>query len=239
MGIFDVNNAFFQGMNKIIDSVLLDIIWLVLCMPAIVMSAIAYQSGALICWLICWLTLALAGPATTALYYTVNKVLRHGRSYALREYWYAFRSNFKQASAAALFLGGFGLFMALDGYIMYQLAEAQEAWEGFFMIFVCFIFAAVMWGIYTFAYIARFENTLKDVLKNAALIAAASLPWTILLMVLLAAAVFFVWMSPLLFFIAPVAYMLAANVILEKIFKKYMSEDDIAAEQERNREFYN
>ena len=33
--------------------------------------------------------------------------------------------------------------------------------------------------------------------------------------------------------------MFAVNLILEKIFRKYMSKEDIAAEEERNQEFYN
>ena len=33
--------------------------------------------------------------------------------------------------------------------------------------------------------------------------------------------------------------MLLANFILEKIFQKYMSPEDLEAENERNQEFYN
>ena len=62
-------------------------------------------------WILCWLTSFLAGPATTALYYAVNKVIRHGRSYLWKEYWHAFKSNFKQAALAALILTGVVLFL--------------------------------------------------------------------------------------------------------------------------------
>lgn len=239
MGIFDVNNTVFQGINKIIDSVLLNVLWLLCCMPVILTFVVAWQSGVLLFWLICWLTFGLAGPATTALYYTVNKVIRHSRSYIWKEYWYAFRSNFKQAAKAALILAGLGLFMALDSYIMYQFAQAGEVSGALYVVFLVFILVVIMLAVYTFAYIARFENTFKDVMKNAALIAIASLPWTIVLMVLLVGALIVLWMSPMLFIVVPVVYILIANVILERIFKKYMSEEDIAAEQERNQEFYN
>ena len=96
-----------------------------------------------------------------------------------------------------------------------------------------------MWAVYAFPYIARFENSLKCVLKNSALIAVANLPWTLILLVLLIAAIFAIWVLPVLFILIPVGYMLIANAILEKVFLKYMSEEDIAAEQERNQEFYN
>lgn len=239
MGIFDVNNKLFQGINKIIDSVVLNALWLICCIPAIITFVIAWQSGVLLFWLLCWLTFALVGPATTALYYAVNKVIRHSRSYVWNEYWYAFRSNFKQAAIAALILAGLGLFMALDSYIMYQFAQAGEVNGAFYIMFLVFLLVVIMLAVYTFAYIARFENTLKIVMKNASLIAIASLPWTFVLMVLMVAAVLVLWMSPSLFIVVPVVYILIANVILERIFKKYMSEEDIAAEQERNQEFYN
>lgn len=239
MGVFDVNNKVFQGINKIIDSVLLNALWLLCCIPTILTFVVAWQSGALLFWIICWLTFGLVGPATTALYYAVNKVIRHSRSYIWKEYWYAFRSNFKQAAGAALIIAGLGLFMALDSYIMYQFAQAGEVNGAFYILFLVFILLVLVWAVYTFAYMARFENTLKVVLKNAALIAIASLPWTIVLMLLLIGALLVLWMTPMLVIVLPVVYMLIANVVLERIFKKYMSEEDIAAEQERNQEFYN
>lgn len=239
MGIFDVNNKLFQGINKVIDSVVLNALWLLCCIPTIITFMLAWQSSVLLFWFICWLTFALAGPATTALYYAVNKVIRHSRSYAWKEYWHAFRSNFKQAAKATLILAGLGLFMALDCYIMYQYAVAGEVNGAFYIIFFIFILLIIVWSVYTFAYMARFENTLKLVLKNAVVIAVANLPWTIILLVLFLGAALLIWMTPILFVIVPVVYILIANAVLERIFKKYMSEEDIAAEQERNQEFYN
>lgn len=239
MGIFDVNNKFFQGLNKIIDSIVLNALWLLCCVPAMITFVAAWQSRVLLFWGICWLTFVLVGPATTALYYAVNKVIRHSRSYIWKEYWYAFRSNFKQAAAASLLLAGLGLFMLLDSYIMYQFGQTGEMNGSLYIIFVIFLILIAVWAIYVFSYMARFENTTKQILKNAALIAIASLPWTILLILLLLAAAFILWMSPALFIVVPVVYMIMANVVLERIFKKYMSEEDIAAEQERNQEFYN
>ncbi len=40
-------------------------------------------------------------------------------------------------------------------------------------------------------------------------------------------------------FIIPCVYMLLANFILEKIFQKYMSPEDLEAEKERYMEYFN
>lgn len=236
---FNLNNKFFQGLSKLIDCIIISALWLFCCIPVITTFYVAWQSVAVPGWIICWATSFLAGPATTALYYTVNKVIRHGRSYMWREYWHGFRSNFKQSAAAMLILFGVCVFMGIDCYIMYQMAVAGEKSGTLYIVFLVFIALLVVLGIYLFPYMARFENSLKQSFKNAALIAVANLPWSLLLLVILLAAVFLTWIMPPLAVILPAGYMLAANLILEKIFRKYMSEEDIAAEEERNQEFYN
>ena len=67
----------------------------------------------------------------------------------------------------------------------------------------------------------------------------ANLPWSLLLLVLLAASAFGLWMLPWLMILLPAVYILVANFILERIFRKYMSAEDLEAEQERNQEFFN
>ena len=57
----------------------------------------------------------------------------------------------------------------------------------------------------------------------------------ILLLLLLAVFVVAVVYFPPLILLAPASYMLLASYVLEKIFRKYMSKEDLAAEQERNR----
>ncbi len=237
--LFNLDNKFFQGMNKVIDCLLLNAMWVFCCIPLVTAFFVAVGSNVVLYWAFFWLTFAVAGPATVALYYTVNKVIRHSRSYVWKEYWYAFRSNFKQGAAAGLIVAALGLFMVLDAYIMYQFAVNGGKGSVLYIVFIVFILLIAVWGGYVFPYMARFENGLKQTLKNTAIIAIANLPWTFVLMVLLVGAAFLVWILPPLFLVVPSVYMLIANVILEKIFVKYMSEEDIAAERERNEEFYN
>lgn len=214
--IFNVDNKFFQSIGKIIDCVCVSVLWLVFCLPVFT-----------------------AGAATTALYYTINKVIRYNRGYILREFWHAFRTNFKQSTLLGLLFLAMELFFGMDCYIMYQFAAAGDKAGSIYPLFVVFMALVVAWGIYLFPYIARFENTTKQALKNSGLIALGNLPWTVLLFVILCVAIVGVMYLPPMMFILPAAYMLIANLILEKIFRKYMSEEDIAAEEERNRDFYN
>lgn len=214
--IFNLDNKFFQGLGKIIDCACLSMIWLFFCIPVVT-----------------------AGASTTALYYTINKAIRYDRGHVWSQFWHAFRTNFKQSTLVGLLLLVMELFFGLDYYIMSQLAAAGDKMGAIHPIFLVFMALAVAWGIYLFPYIARFENSTKLALKNAGLIAIANLPWTVLLFVVLCVAILGVLCLPPMIFILPAAYMLIANLILEKIFRKYMSEEDIKAEEERNRDFCN
>lgn len=102
---------------------------------------------------------------------------------------------------------------------------------GVFMIFVA------MWVVYLFPYIARFRNTTKAVIKNCALIAIANFPRTILLFLLFTVTVIVFFFVPLGMIFAPGIYMWVANRILEQVFCKYMTPEDLKAEEERNSEY--
>ena len=76
------------------------------------------------------------------------------------------------------------------------------------VVFLVLIALVVMLAVYLFAYMARFENSLGQSFKNAALIAVANLPWSLLLLVLLAASAFGLWMLPWLMILLPAVYIL-------------------------------
>ena len=214
--LFNADNKFFQGLNKIIDCICLSLLWMLLSIPVVT-----------------------AGAATTALYYTVNKVIKNNRSYIWTEFWHAFRTNFKQSTCVWLILIVLYAIMGTDCYIMYQFAKAGESYGSFYIVFAVLILFVTMWANYLFPYIARFENGLKAILKNCAIIALLNIWKTILVMILFIGAVVAVYWFPPAVFIIPSVYMLLANLLLEKVFIKYMTPEDIEAEKERNGESYN
>lgn len=213
---FNLDNKFFQGMGKIIDCICLSMLWLLLCVPIVT-----------------------AGASTTALYYTINKVIRNNRGYMASEFFHAFKTNFKQSTIVWLILLLLYAIMGFDCYVMYQYAKAGVSYGAIYIVFAVLMMFATMWAIYLFPYIARFENSTKAILKNGALIALSNLWKTLLLFAILVAALFATYVFPPAVFILPSVYMLLANLILEKVFRKYMTPEDIEAEKERNMEYYN
>lgn len=66
-------------------------------------------------WLLCCLPVVTAGAATTAVYYTMYRILTGEDDAVLRPYFRAFRQNFKQATLLWLPLLVIAAVLGLDG----------------------------------------------------------------------------------------------------------------------------
>lgn len=212
---FRYDNKLMLVLEKIVSVFYVSILWMFACIPVFTI-----------------------GAATTAMYYTVNKVLRHDRGYIWREFWGAFRSNFKQSTVIWLITMAFSALMCLDTYIMWNYAQAGAAYGNLYVIFVIALVVTVMWAIYVFPYVARFANTTKEIMKNAMLIAVANLPKTLAMFAILVIGVFLVYLFGILIFVIPSLCCWMINCILEGIFRKYMTEEEKIEEDERNGEYH-
>ena len=90
----------------------------------------------------------------------------------------------------------------------------------------------MVWGLILFPYQARFENKLSDVVKNSAVITAANILWAVALLILVAACVFATLWNPALCIPAVAIYLWLSNRILERIFRKVMTEEERISEME-------
>lgn len=213
-GLFNLENKFFRTLSKLVDCCALSILWAISCVP-----------------------LFTVGAATSGLYYAINKVIMHNRSYVWTEYWHGFRTNFKQATAAWLIIAAIAALFGEDIYIMRQFAESGETIGSIFPAFYVLLALLAIWANYIFAYIARFEDKLKRIFRNTAVMAIGHLIWSVVILLLFAFACFLVYLLPELIVIIPAGYMICVNETLERIFQKYMSQEDREAEEERNREY--
>ena len=215
-GILNYDNKFFTAFDKVINIFCLSLIWLMACIPIFTI-----------------------GAASSALYYTVNKVIRHGRGYIWKEFWSSFKTNFKQGTIIWLIFLFIGIVMGIDWYILFQFTEAGAAWGKGYVFFIAMLMLEVMLWLYVYPNIARFENTNKEIVKNAAIMAVVNLPKTLILLAILVVICMLVYFFPFLMIFMPATFIWLQNLIMEKIFRKYMSQEDQEAEEERNREYYN
>lgn len=197
-------------MGQLADAFILSVLWLLACIPVIT-----------------------AGASTTAFFYTAHKVLRRQQGYLWGTFWGAFKSNFKQSTIIGLAYLALTLLLFLDWRITNQMGAENPAYgiaSYFFLVFILFL---TVWGIYTFAYTARFELGVGQTMKNGALLSIAHLPWSLLILVifLVSTAIIF-FLMPLFILILPAGAVVLYDIILDRIFRKYMSEEDLKREEE-------
>lgn len=135
--------------------------------------------------LVCSIPVITAGAAITAHYKVSQDLLHDYACPVLKTYFRAFAENFKQATVFWLIdLLIIALYL-VDIFVIEVYFD--EGWAKM-TYFVLTILGAVSCGVmcYIFALIPRFENTVKEHLRNGFILAIAQLPRTVL-MVLLAA----------------------------------------------------
>lgn len=211
---FNLDNPFFRLLSKLVDCIYVSFLWLVCSLPIITL-----------------------GASTSALYYTVHKSIRGGREYVGRSFFKSFRENFKQATLSWLVVLIVGIVLLLDAIIMRQVMIGGSTVGAMFYVFLVGILFWVGFCCVLFPYIARFENTVKQTLINTLLLEIRHLPWSLLLILIVAVVLVLLWLIPiqilpLVIFMLPAFTFLIFEVILERIFRRYMSEEDLRRELE-------
>ncbi len=215
MRLFNYDGGVMRSISKFTDCITLSLLFLVSCLPVFT-----------------------AGTAMTAMYHTAYKVLRHDRGYVFRDYMESFKENFKQTTPVWLLAFALAVLLGVDGYIMNYYAKAGNIPAALGIIFLAGMIAWLVWVSYLFPYMARFENTRKQSMKNAVLFPLIHFPMTVLLLALLAGTGFLLYMFPFLVIMLPAVCSWLQSFILEWVFRKYMTEEERELEDARNRREY-
>lgn len=210
-GFFNADNKLWSSVNSAVDAILLNIMWLFTCIP-----------------------IFTVGAATTAFYYTTHKVIRNQRSSIWKEYWASFKGNFKQATKIWLiFLVIFVLFY-FDINICLEYLKVGEKIGVMAYFFYGLLAVVLVWFMYVFAYIARFEDTIKTTLKNAAIMAFTNPGHSLIVLLFVAGALIGCRIFIMFSWFIPAIAMVFINLAVEKVFRKYMTEEELAEEQEND-----
>lgn len=201
---FDYDGLYARAVNKVLNYLLLCLLWALFSLPMVTI-----------------------GASNTALYYSVHRVLRKGDEHPIRVFLKAFKDNFKQATivwtlqlVAFVILGG-------DIYFVYSLYLNQKLAPEVVLLCSVILALVVMFTLYLYPYIARFVNTTGEVLKNCAIMTLLNLPWSLLQLILFVVAILGSLFLPLGVLLVPSGYMLLCGLILERIFRKYIPEEEI------------
>lgn len=207
---FNIDNGFFSFLSKVCDVLFLSVIYLVFCIPIITI-----------------------GPANTALYYTVVKVIRRERGYLFREFFKSFRVNFKRGAIIGVILTVMFIILAFDLISAWLNANNNTTTSSIFLgIYLAITFILLCFSIYAFPILSRFDMTIRQVARAAAFMSMRHLPFTIVMAAILVASIAGVLYMPILMFIIPATSVFLISFLMERILKKYMpkKEEEVEAE---------
>lgn len=200
--VFDPDNLWWSLLARGVDLVGLSLAWAFLSLPVVTF-----------------------GPATSALYYTVVKCFRQGEKSTFTLFWRAFRGNLKRGIGATLIAAPVLLLLAAG----YSIMKANWGTDFGAMMFVAYDIALVVpLGIlcWLFPLQGRFDSPLKDALKTSAFLTFRHLPSTVIVVLLTvetAVALIEKWWPV---FFAPALWALLCSLFMERIFPKYLTEDE-------------
>lgn len=214
--LFNIDSPVLTALSKICDILFLSVLWVILCIPVITI-----------------------GPATTALYYTIVKVIRKERGYLFREFFKSFRLNFKRGAIVGVILTAVFVILYFDIIVSWQsLSEDSSKGSVFLGIYIALTFLAISFAMFAFPILSRFEMTVKQLLKAAVYMSMRHLPLTFVMLVVVVAAIIVTAFMPMLLFFIPATVVLINSFMMEHILKKYMPKSEGPGEETGKDEWY-
>ena len=176
-------------------------------------------------WVLFSLPIVTIGASTTALYSVLIK-MRNGREgKILRDFWTAFRQNFRQATILWLLIVLAAFVFTTDIVFFLNMGGSFGTFSA--MLFVGLDVLLLLVSLYVFPMQAVFDNPIGRTVKSALLLLSRHLGWTVVLLaltILAAVAVILYW--PLIgWFVFGLAAFINAW-IFDKIFRRYYPKEE-------------
>ena len=205
--LFNPDNPLFRFLGRIFDVVYLNLLCLICCIPIITI-----------------------GPSVTALYYCMLKIARERDSSISGMFFHSFKTDLKQGILLTLIFIGAALFLMVDIQACTLIDHALLEYIKIFLYVLCFVLVVVV--SYTFPLLAQFDNTIKNTLKNALLMAIPNFGYTLIIVIFNAIPWVLFFLLPELFLVTfPVwltfgfsAIAMINSKMFVKIFNKFIPE---------------
>lgn len=206
---FGYDGPFFSIMNRISDIIILNVLWLVCCIPVVTI-----------------------GASTTAMLYVTMKIINGEDAYVAKKFFKSFKENFLQSTVIWLIMLAIGVMIFCNFFFLLPNMKVNDTIYTLFFsatCLTCLLYAMIL--VWLFPLQAKLENKIKHTFSNALLLSFRHLPTTILLMLLVFvpvalatqtfASLFFVW-----FLFAGAGIALICSLLYNRVFNIYIKADD-------------
>lgn len=206
--MFRLDNPVMIALSKAADVMIVNILFLICCIPVVTI-----------------------GAAVAAMYTITLKMVNQDEYSVVKDFFTAFRSNFKQATVIWIILSLTALLIGSFLYISYKLNVQYQRELVYAFLFLALLLLLV--ASYVFPLQSKFENRVLSTMKNAVIMSLAHLPWSFVILIVNAVPVimlfmgefFFRWGIPLLFLCGFATIAWVNSRMFSKIFAKYIPND--------------
>ena len=196
--LFNMDNAFFRFMGKLFDVVALNIVFIIVCIP-----------------------LVTIGPAISALYYASVKSIRRDRSYPIKEFFKAFKRDFRQSFIVGLILVLAAVIIYVD--IRFVVDYIKNDFTAMRYVYLVIGLVISFISVYIFPLISRFSLKISGLFRLSFYLAIRHLLTTIISIILLFGGFVLVYISAgLALLFVPVLANLLISIMMEKVLIKCM-----------------
>lgn len=187
-----------------------------------------------ICWLIACIPVITIGPASIALYSTIEKCLINNRGYAISGFWKEVKANFKSGIKVWIPMFLAMLVMGFDISYFYNTVKEGHAWGLVYLVFLVILVLTLLTALYSFAYMAKFTDTTIRCIRNPLFLMLMHPFRNVLIVIMGIILILFAAFVPWTLLILPSAFMMMFVNYMEKIFMKMINEQN--GRQEENEE---
>ena len=207
--IFDLDAPVVQAVGKVGQMIVTTVTWLLFCLP-----------------------IFTVGAATVAMYRMMFN-LKEDRSCAFKDFFRAFRENFRRGTALWLILLACVAVLAV-GFYLVVLLENTVLRMAALMLFCMLFFLVYIAAVYVFPLTAYFDNTVSGTIRNAIGMGLGNLRHTIYaiavtmlpLVLMLVSMKLFITMLFLLVILGPGALCYGVVCVLSPVFRRYTPDNE-------------
>lgn len=209
MRIFNPDNGIFRYTEKLADLIILSVFWIVCSLPVVTV-----------------------GPATAALYHTVVHCIRGNDRNSWGIFFTTFKSNLKVGTLTSLVVVPLLGVLLILHELLYQAALVDSTGYVLYFAYRVFLLLPVGAVCYVFPVLSRFTFQVNGLLVTSAKLSIAHLPSTVLMALIVFAALLVCSNILIFIFVMPTVVASLHSYLLERIFKPYIDEQRPPQEEE-------
>ena len=203
--LLDINNPIMRFLVNMFDLMGLSVLWVVFSLPIFTM-----------------------GAASTALYSAAYHHIRKGEDYLWNSFFSAFKENFKRSTLTWLVALAILGFLGADALLLRSLILRGYPFGWFYGVTLALLVLALTWTVYLAAYAARFNGTVKEVLRFSFMLLRAHPVKMLCVLALVVGGIALALTLPAMVAFIPGTVYWAATFPIEWTFLKHMRPEDKA-----------